>query len=213
MPTCPVAPHTRRHLHVAMHYSPANAVPTDSCPFEPVVCSIWDSQALSVIKQHLADLRISLLGIVCEEITIMTISRGIATAAVLAGLAVGTASPAWADQTMSGHYIKIDKAPRGGSQTQDWYFTPCGDGCASVAVAPGAQPLSQARLVNGQWTMDITADGVCQDGTEVPGAISAHLSWDPNTLAGTTQNTYTAPMCGTPAGHQTTNTLQFRQAP
>jgi hypothetical protein len=36
----------------------------------------------------------------------MTVTRGIAAAAMLAGLAVGTASVAWAAPTMSGHYTK-----------------------------------------------------------------------------------------------------------
>jgi hypothetical protein len=40
----------------------------------------------------------------------MTITRALAAAAMLAGLAVGTASIAWADTTMSGHYIMTETA-------------------------------------------------------------------------------------------------------
>jgi hypothetical protein len=36
----------------------------------------------------------------------MTVARVIAATAMFAGLGVGTASTAWADTTMSGHYIK-----------------------------------------------------------------------------------------------------------
>jgi hypothetical protein len=63
----------------------------------------------------------------------MTVTRAIAATAMFAGLAIGTASPAWADQTMSGHNIETVTDPSSGqSITNDWYFTPCGDGCASV---------------------------------------------------------------------------------
>jgi hypothetical protein len=67
----------------------------------------------------------------------MTFTRGIAAAAMLAGLAVGTASGAWADPRMSGHYTWTSTSPTGESSSGDYYFTPCGDGCASVASTPG----------------------------------------------------------------------------
>jgi hypothetical protein len=68
----------------------------------------------------------------------MTVTRGIAVAPTFAAVAVGAASPAWADQTMSGHDIETVTDPSSGqSITNDWYFTPCGDGCASV-VSNGA---------------------------------------------------------------------------
>ena len=63
----------------------------------------------------------------------------------------------------------------GQSITNDWYFTPCGDGCASV-VSNGS-PLGQTRLVNGQWVMDV--DGYpagCADGSTVPNAATAHFT-------------------------------------
>jgi hypothetical protein len=142
----------------------------------------------------------------------MTITRGFAAAAMLAGLAVGTAGAAWSDTTMGGHYIRTVTNPTTGqSRTDDWYFTPCGDGCASV-VSNGS-PLGQARLVNGQWTMDATVDVVCTNGAVVPRASQNHFTWDPNTLAGTTQVTDTVPVCGNPAGYQQTNNFQLRQAP
>ena len=85
----------------------------------------------------------------------MTMTRGFAATAIFAGLAVGTASAAWAETTMSGHYLRIETDPQTGqSETDDWYATPCGDGCASLADTPGGPALSQARLVNGQWTLD-----------------------------------------------------------
>jgi hypothetical protein len=145
----------------------------------------------------------------------MTITRGIAAAAMLAGLAVGTASTAWADTTMSGHYIVTNTSPQTGqSQTNDWYATPCGDGCANVAVTPGGPAGWQARLVNGQWTMDVNGGNAhCPDGTVVPNATSNHFTWDANTLAGTVETTGNAPACGNSAGYTQTNNVQLRQAP
>jgi hypothetical protein len=145
----------------------------------------------------------------------MTITRGVAAAAMFAGVAVGTASAAGADTTMSGHYIRTETNPQTGhSQTDDWYVTPCGDGCASIAITPNASAPSQAHLVNGQWTLDSAVHALtCSDGTVVPNAVSAHYTWDPNTLAGTVQVTYNVPACGNPAGHTQTNNVQLRQAP
>jgi hypothetical protein len=134
-----------------------------------------------------------------------------ASSALLAGLAVGTASTAWADTTMSGHYIRTQTGRDGAPHTADWYFTPCGDGCASVVS--GSTPLGQAQFVNGQWTVDGTANAICPDGTFVPNASSVHYTWDPNTLAGTVQETANLPACGAAPGYQETDNVQLRQAP
>ena len=144
----------------------------------------------------------------------MTITRGFAATAIFAGLAVGTASAAWAETTMSGHYLRIETDPQTGqSETDDWYATPCGDGCASLALTPGGPAISQARLVNGQWTLESAIHTLnCPDGTVVPNAVSAHYMWDPDTLAGTVQLTSNVPACGIPAGYQTVNDVQIRQA-
>jgi hypothetical protein len=145
----------------------------------------------------------------------MTITRGFAAAAMLAGLAVGTASAAWAETTMSGHYIRTETNPQTGqSENDDWYATPCGDGCVSLASAPGGPVISRARLVNGQWVLDSAVHTLnCPDGTVVPDAVSAHYMWDPNSLAGTVQVTYNVPACGNPAGYQSTNFVQISPAP
>jgi hypothetical protein len=108
----------------------------------------------------------------------MTIARGFAAAAMLAGLAVGTAGTTWAaESTMSGHYLRTETDPQTGqSETDDWYATPCGDGCASLADTPGGPALSQARLVNGQWTLDSAVHTLsCPDGTVLPNAVSGPL--------------------------------------
>lgn len=147
----------------------------------------------------------------------MTFTRGIVAAAILAGLAIGTASPAGADpqekptKQMSGHYIETTTTPSTGqSSTNDWQFTPCGDGCASGASGTAT---GQARLANGPWTMDLTEDWICPDGSRNPGALSTHYTWDSTTLAGTVDNTTKVPACGYSAGGHWTNNIQFKQAP
>jgi|SRR5271156_721622 len=145
----------------------------------------------------------------------MTITRGFAATVIFAGLAVGTASPAWAEATMSGHYLRTETNPQTGQAlTNDWYATPCGDGCASLASTPDGPVISQARVVNGQWTLTSAVHALtCPDDTVVPDAGSAQYTWDPNTMRGTVQITYNLPACGNPAGYQTTNDVFLLQAP
>jgi hypothetical protein len=128
--------------------------------------------------------------------------------------ATAPAAPAFAAAAnqMSGHYIEIVTTPDGNTHNHDWYLTPCGDGCASVAITPGGQSWGQAHLVNGQWTMDGPTDEFCPDGTTVPMALTGHTAWDANTFAGSSQLTGTVAACGHPAGYQWTNKIQFRQA-
>lgn len=143
----------------------------------------------------------------------MTIARVFAASAMFAGLALGLAAPATAVNQLSGHYIETEGQEDGQQHTYDWYFTPCGDGCASITGARGGQ-IGQAQLVNGQWILDITGiTDDCSDGTQVPNSISYHYNWDPNTLAGTLLITNTLPACGIPTGNQSTANMQLKQAP
>src|ERR1700741_2211020 len=124
----------------------------------------------------------------------MTAPRAMAAAAMLAGLAVGTASTTWAspsDRTpqMSGHYIETDTSENGQTTTSDWYFTPCGDGCASAASTPGGHSL-QVQLVGGKWKMDTIDPAQCPDGTQIPNALRTRVTWDSKTLEGTGISTY-----------------------
>jgi TIR domain len=115
---------------------------------------------------------------------------------------------------MSGHYTVTETLAGSPPVTENWYFTACGDGCVSVATAPGGAPLGQARLVNGRWAMDVSGSATCQDGSWAPDdTTSVHNEWDANTLAGTTQVTNKVPACGNPVGAQWTSALQLRQAP
>ena len=78
----------------------------------------------------------------------------------------------------------------------------------------GQKAFGQAKFVGGQWTLDVTDEtAMCPDGSQVPNALSAHYSWDPNSLAGTVQTTADVSECGEPAGRQVTDKVQLRQAP
>jgi hypothetical protein len=143
----------------------------------------------------------------------VNVTRSFAVAATFAAVAVGAATPASAAPEMSGHYTETETAASDRSTTNHWYFAPCGDGCASVALK-GAKAFGRAQVVGGQWTLDVTGEtAMCQDGTQVPDALSAHYTWDPSTLAGAVQTTADAPECGDPAGYQVTDKIQLRQAP
>jgi len=142
----------------------------------------------------------------------MHVARSLAAAAAFAAVAVVAATPAAAAPEMRGHYIETETASNDRSATDDWYFTPCGDGCESVA-RKGVKAFGQAHLVGGQWILDISGEAaMCPDSTQVPNALSAHYAWDPNTLAGTVQTTADAAECGDPAGYQVTDQIQLRQA-
>jgi hypothetical protein len=137
----------------------------------------------------------------------MTITRGFAAGAMLAGLALVVTAPVSTADPLDGHYIETETLPDGHQEHTDWFITPCGDGCASI------KDVGQAKLVNGQWTLDGKRGVSCEEGGDVKGAISVHYSWDPNTLDGTVQITNNVKACGNPKGYQETNNLHLQLAP
>jgi hypothetical protein len=162
----------------------------------------------------------------------MAVARCITATAFLGGLALGLAAPAgaWgpagpapfpADFDTNAHYIGTQIDPKTGQPLivegqpvhNDWYFSPCGDGCASAAHSPGGPPVGQANLVNGQWVLETTDAAECPDGTVVPNAVHGRRSWDPNTLVETIQTTGLVPACGNPAGVTKTVNGQLALAP
>ena len=83
----------------------------------------------------------------------MAVARRITATAFLAGLALGLAAPAGAsgpagpaplpaDFQTNAHYIETQINPQTNQPfmikdhpvTNDWYFTPCGDGCAQACA-------------------------------------------------------------------------------
>ena len=141
----------------------------------------------------------------------MAIVRGLAATAVFAGgLAVGTAGTAWADlPSMNGSYTETSTSPSGLSVTNDWTVSPCGDGCALVKAGAGS---GMAYFRDGQWVLDTMNNISCPDGSFAQYATIAHMTWDPNTLAGTAQHVYIVPACGRPAGYTETDQIQIKQS-
>jgi len=140
----------------------------------------------------------------------MAIARRLAATAMFAGLAVGAASTAWADTpTMNGNYTLTSTSPTGQKLVTNWAVNSCGDGCVYIKAGSGG---SQARLVGGQWVLDTMNNVSCADGSYVLYATSAHITWDPTTLAGTARHVYVIPACGRPPGYAETDQIQIKQA-
>ena len=140
----------------------------------------------------------------------MAVIRGFAATAVFAGLAVGAASTAWAETpTMSGDYTETSTSPSGRGVTTDWSVSTCGDGCLWIKAGAGS---GQAHLIDGQWVMDTMNSLSCPDGAFVLYAASSHITWDPNTLEGTSEITYNIGACGHPPGYHQTNKISLKKA-
>jgi hypothetical protein len=138
----------------------------------------------------------------------VAVARGFAAAVMFAGLALGLAAPVSAAPVMSGHYIETQTASNGQSASIDWYFTPCGDGCAQLT----SPTTALARLVNRQWIIDVDGDTLCHDGSRVPKTNTQHITWDPYTLAGTAQIIESVATCGDTQPRSWTTNMQLRQA-
>jgi hypothetical protein len=140
----------------------------------------------------------------------MNITRAMAAASALAALAAiaAAAAPASAAPEMIGDYVLTETSTTGLTHVTDWNVNPCGDGCADIKAGAG---ISRAQLVDGQWVVDMFDNVRCPDGTRVPYAVNAHLTWDPNTLAGTDQQVYAEAACGKPAGQPQTNRIQLKR--
>jgi len=140
----------------------------------------------------------------------MDIMPAMAAAATFATVAAGAAvAPASAAPVMSGNYVLTVTDPVGRATLVEWNVNPCGEGCADIKAGPG---YSRAQLVDGQWVIDMFDYVRCSDGTRVPYAANAHITWDPNTLAGTEQLVYTQAACGQPPGYTQPNRVQLKQA-
>jgi hypothetical protein len=140
----------------------------------------------------------------------MDIARAIAVFATLAaGTAGATAAPASGAPVMIGDYVLTETNPAGQKFVTDWNVNPCGDGCADIKAGVGT---SRAQLVDGQWVLDMFDNIRCSDGIRVSYAANAHLTWDPDTLAGTDQQVYMQAACGRPPGYTQTNQIQLKAA-
>jgi hypothetical protein len=130
---------------------------------------------------------------------------------IAAGVAVGSAGPAGAGGPpagtpgeLSGTYSYQSDTGRFGT----WAATPCGPGCADVAVTPVTDPRvnpygGRALLADGRWVLIVqSAQAVrCKppnDGVTVPGTVT--FSLDAGSMSGTAVNVQSAAGCGDPAG-------------
>jgi hypothetical protein len=103
--------------------------------------------------------------------------------------------------------------------TNTWTVTPCGAGCANIAVKPETESVAgvevgqpytqQAHLKGDTWSLAyLQIDGyVCPDGTET--AMDAIQSWNVTTLKGTFDTWFHGPGCGKPDGFRTGPTESF----
>jgi hypothetical protein len=138
----------------------------------------------------------------------MNITPPMALAAIAAAVAGMWGAPAAAAPEMVGDYVLTETSPTGLVHVTDWNVNPCGDGCVDINAGHGT---SRAQLVDGQWVIDMFDNVRCADGTRVPYAANAHITWDPNTLAGTDQQVYAQAACGRPAGYSQTNQIQLKR--
>ncbi|WP_319453529.1 MULTISPECIES: hypothetical protein [unclassified Mycobacterium] len=151
----------------------------------------------------------------------MTISGERPAAFIIAvGVAIGSAGTAWAGgppQASAGDLSGTYTYQSSNGRVNTWEITPCGPGCADVAVTPVTDSRitphgGRASLDNGRWSMSVqSAQAVrCKppnDDVTVPG--TAAFSFDAATLSGTAVNTQAVAGCGDPAGatYQATFTL------
>ena len=109
----------------------------------------------------------------------MAFSKGVAAVTVFTGgLALGVASPAWADEALNGTYNLMWSD----GDASTWVITSTcssADSCVrhvstTEGSIGGSTGSGNAQLRNGQWTMTIdNSDGVmCPDGTRAPSHMS-----------------------------------------
>lgn len=112
----------------------------------------------------------------------MTVGRGLAAGLVAAGLSVGLAGPAWADDFSGTYALDLIGAGAHTSWAARTTCPPSGECVAHVISSTGWS--GDAHLVGGRWTMTVDrSDGhSCPDGTR--GAELQTWSWDATTLMG-----------------------------
>src|ERR1700752_4864406 len=126
---------------------------------------------------------------------VMTINRSLGSVVVAGVLGAGLAGPASADppapQTFDGTYTYSGPAVANGPNiTTQWVPTPCGAGCANVAVAPAAgQAGFSAQAQRGYRGWSMTHQGgsnalVGNDGHRGVGNITYRWAGTQGTISG-----------------------------
>jgi hypothetical protein len=117
----------------------------------------------------------------------MNVTAGLAAATIVAGAAVGFASPARADY-FSGTFI-----PNGPGLHSTWVVTPCGQDCAHIADSTGWSV--DAHPWEGLWrfVVDLPDGTKCNNDGVLPGTVTFKV--DATRHQGTMLTTNPAPGC------------------
>jgi hypothetical protein len=127
----------------------------------------------------------------------VVIIRAVAASCVLAGVAVGLASPAWADDRLDGDFHFIN-----GPTTNTWSIT---TQCTPEATCAGSISSSTGllekitRVAGGPWTIertDVPNGRICANGSTGPADLM--YSFDPATLIGAVSFRSKPGVCGDP---------------
>lgn len=154
----------------------------------------------------------------------MTITRELPAAIILAaGVLLGSVGTASADGPLQSSPGELSGTYRYESDTgrvNTWVITPCGPGCADVAVTPVTDtrvvPYGGRALLNdGRWVMTLHYPEAVRckppnDFVTVPGTVA--FSFEAATLDGTVVNVQDAPACGDPAGAAYQNNFSLAKA-
>ena len=139
----------------------------------------------------------------------MALIRATAAAVAVTGIAIGLASPAWADEQLNGDYT-FTNGPTLNTWTVTTQCNPEGF-CAGTVSSSTGMVASIRHLAGGPWTVerhDVPSGWTCADGSTGPADLS--YSFDPVSLAGTISYTTKPGACGDPNSihHQQPISLQ-----
>ncbi len=127
----------------------------------------------------------------------MMIVRATAISVALTGIAIGSASPAWADERLDGAYTFVD-----GATTNTWSITTfCNpEGLCGGSLSSSTGLIAKiSRVAGGPWTVerhDVPNGWTCPDGST--GGADMVYSFDPASLAGTLSSTSKPGACNDP---------------
>lgn len=123
--------------------------------------------------------------------------RAAAASCVLAALAAGLASPAWADDRLDGDFHFIN-----GPTTNTWTITTqCNPEVTCAGTISSSTGLLEGitRVAGGPWTVertDVSNGRICPDGSTGPADLM--YSFDPATLVGAVSFRSKPGVCGDP---------------
>jgi hypothetical protein len=136
------------------------------------------------------------------------IIRAVVATLALAGVAIGLASPAWADERLDGEYRFIN-----GPTTNTWSIT---TQCNAEVTCGGTISTSTglieqiSREAGGPWTIErseVPNGRVCADGSTGPADLM--YSFDPATLVGAISFRSKPGVCGDPDWTQGQNPISL----